>query len=107
MKMKMKKLLLRSCVLVLALTAGASAQNDWKGFYVGMNAGGTASHSDAFTTTVVGTYFNTTSLPAIAGAGAQHPNATGFNGGGQAGYNFQSGRFVAGFEIDYGALKLS
>ena len=52
---------------------------------------------------------NTPSTPNVtvvdaAGSGTSHPN--GFTGGGQAGYNLQSGGFVYGVEVDFGALNL-
>lgn len=95
------------CVFVAAASAQSSHTN-WKGFYIGGNAGGHSSTSDAQTSTVFSPtgYFATTSVPAIATYGNQKPDAHGFTGGGQFGFNLQKDRFVAGFEADFGALLL-
>ncbi len=87
----MHKFLL-SCVMVFVLTAASFGQ-DWKGFYVGGNSGGVKGHSDAFTSTVFSPtgYFALSSVPAIAAVGHQTLSPSGFTGGGQAGYNFQTG----------------
>ena len=90
---------------------------NWSGFYVGGNAGFAWGHSDATTTTDCPAtnppgYIcsqNTASSANVsvvdaAGSGTLHPN--GFTGGGQAGYNLQSGNFVYGVEVDFGALNL-
>jgi outer membrane immunogenic protein len=84
-------------------------QFNWTGWYVGLNAGGAWGRSDPGTTTVVGPggYFVPSSPPAIAAAGAQGINSSGFTGGGQAGYNWQSGRVVFGLEADVGYLGLN
>lgn len=96
-----------TAVVIFALAAGSAAQaeDQFKGFYVGFNVGGVGGRSDARTTTVAGSYFDPTSPPAIAIAGAQDLSGPGFTGGGQAGYNFQSGKFVFGLEADFGVLK--
>ena len=91
---------------------------NWSGFYVGGNAGFAWGNSDATTTTDCPAtnppgYVcsqNTPSTPNVsvvdaAGSGTSHPN--GFTGGGQAGYNLQSGSFVYGVEVDFGALNLN
>src|ERR1700724_2953793 len=62
------------CVMVLAFAAGVSAQTtDWKGFYIGGNAGGVKGSTDAFTSTVFSPtgYFALSSVPAIAAVGKQ------------------------------------
>ena len=46
-------------------------------------------------------YFATSSVPAIATAGQQTDNTNGFTGGGQLGYNWQSGNAVLGIETDF------
>jgi outer membrane immunogenic protein len=77
------------------MAAPAPPPCDWSGFYVGIHAGGawgswTANDLD----------------------GWNFPNPSwdydvaGFNGGGQAGYNFQFGQFVVGFEGDIGYMNL-
>ena len=108
--MKLARFFAISVVTVLALTAAGSAQSaDFKGFYLGANVGGANGNSDARTSTVFSPtgYFATTSVPAIATAGAQNLSPTGFTGGGQAGYNFQHKNFVLGFEADFGGMSLS
>src|SRR5262245_20206924 len=64
---------------------------NWTGWYVGLNAGGAWGHSDNSTSTVFNDpgYFDPTSIPAIASAGAQSTDLSGFTGGIQAGYNWQ------------------
>ena len=80
----------------------------WTGFYVGGNLGVVNGKAKARTTTVFATtgYFNVTSPPAINTAGAQTVTSNGFTGGGQAGYNHQSGAIVVGIEADIGAMRL-
>jgi outer membrane immunogenic protein len=98
----------RSCAMVLVLAAASFGQS-WKGLYVGANIGGGKANSDAFTNTVFSPtgYFAMSSVPAIAGVGAQKLNPNGFTGGGQAGYNFQSGHWVLGVETDLGGMSLN
>lgn len=81
---------------------------NWTGFYVGLNAGGAWSWSDAATTTIFSSpgYFATTSPGAIAIAGAQRPNGSGFTGGLTAGYNWQASNIVFGIESDFNYLGL-
>jgi len=85
-----------------------AASYDWTGFYLGVNAGGAWSQSDAATTTVFSPtgYFATTSPGAIAIAGAQRINASGFTGGLTAGYNWQASNIVLGLESDFNYLGL-
>jgi outer membrane immunogenic protein len=85
-----------------------AASYDWTGFYLGVNAGGAWSQSDAATTTVFSPigYFATTSPGAIAIAGAQSINASGFTGGLTAGYNWQASNIVFGLESDFNYLGL-
>jgi outer membrane immunogenic protein len=85
-----------------------AASYDWTGFYLGVNAGGAWSQSDAATTTVFSPtgYFATTSPGAIAIAGAQRINASGFTGGLTAGYNWQASNIVFGLESDFNYLGL-
>ncbi|HXB19892.1 MAG TPA: outer membrane beta-barrel protein, partial [Candidatus Solibacter sp.] len=98
------------CAMILALAAGVSAQTtDWKGFYVGGNAGGVKGSADTFTSTVFSPtgYFAMSSVPAIAAVGKQKLSPRGFTGGGQVGYNFQTGHFVLGLETDFGAMHVN
>ncbi len=74
----------------------AASVYNWTGFYIGGNAGygwgrvkpGTVSFYDPIDT-LAGT---------LAGLNS---DTSGFIGGGQAGYNFQSGNFVFGLEADF------
>jgi outer membrane immunogenic protein len=99
----MKKILLSS-VALLGLTAGAMAADlpsraapapvfaavpvfTWTGFYVGVNAGAgfNANNKDIV-------------VPGFGVIGSN--DDVGFTGGGQVGYNYQFGQFVAGLEAD-------
>ena len=77
----------------------------WTGFYVGLNAGGIWGSSGNRSTTVFanGFPFLTTVWP---GGGVGSGNG-GFIGGGQAGYNWQTGAFVLGIETDFDGTSLS
>ena len=46
-------------------------------------------------------------MPAIAAVGAQTVNSNGFTGGGQAGYNLQTGNIVWGVEVDFNYFGLT
>jgi outer membrane immunogenic protein len=106
--------------LVLTSTLGASAADmptkaavyapvamyNWSGFYAGLNAGAAFGRASTQTSTTVGTYFATTSLPAIATAGNQSANKVGFTGGLQLGYNWQMNNVVVGVEGDFGYMGL-
>lgn len=106
----MNRSLMLGCVVTIVLLAGVTAKaDDFKGFYGGGYVGGAFNKSDAKTTTIFSPtgYFAISSPPAIAPVGAQKPNASGFTGGGQAGYNFQTGNVVLGFEFDFGSMSVS
>lgn len=106
--------------LVLASTIAASAADmptkapvyapvavyNWSGFYAGVNAGAAFGRASTQTSTTVGTYFAATSIPAIAAAGDQSANNTGFTGGVQIGYNWQINSAVIGLEADFGYMGL-
>jgi outer membrane immunogenic protein len=109
MRCVLKKFFAGTCVLIFALIAFSSANaQDFQGFYVGGNAGGVKGNSDAFTSTVFSStgYFAPNSIPAIAAAGHQPLSPRGFNGGGQVGYNLQSGHWVFGVETDFGSMHI-
>ncbi|MGH9818898.1 MAG: outer membrane protein [Pyrinomonadaceae bacterium] len=76
----------------------------WTGFYVGGYVGGTSVKATASTSTTftTGGYFAVDSPAAISTVGTQQLSRSGFSGGGQVGYNHQSGRFVIGAEADFG-----
>jgi outer membrane immunogenic protein len=81
---------------------------NWSGWYVGLNAGAAFGHAHDTTTTVFSPtgYFATTSPGAIAIAGDQTMNNTGFTGGIQLGYNWQMNNTVFGIETDFGYMGL-
>lgn len=98
------------CLLLLAVFAAIPANaGDFKGFYVGGNAGGVKGNSDVFTSTIFSPtgYFAMSSVPAIAAVGHPGLSPRGFTGGGQAGYNFQGGHWVFGVEADFGSMHVS
>jgi outer membrane immunogenic protein len=79
----------------------------WTGFYIGLNAGGIWSSGSRSLTLIdphagVDGAFLNGALPGGLGSG----NA-GFIGGGQAGYNWQTGAFVLGVETDFDGTTLS
>src|SRR5271168_974053 len=76
----------------------------WTGFYVGLNAGGifsSGSRSVNFLNPVANAFL-ARDEPGGLGSGQ-----TGFLGGGQAGYNWQTGAFVLGVETDFDGSTLS
>ena len=79
----------------------------WTGFYIGANAGGVwgSGGGSSSTTTVFanGFPFLTADFP----SGNLGSSNTGFIGGGQAGYNWQTGAFVLGVETDFDGTTLS
>jgi outer membrane immunogenic protein len=79
--------------------------NSWTGFYIGLNAGGDWGRSNDPTSTTFCTlptcYLSAGNVPAVNAAGAQSINTSGFTGGIQGGYNWQSGSLVAGVEADF------
>ncbi|MBB3809356.1 outer membrane protein [Pseudochelatococcus contaminans] len=110
----MKKVLLAGVAAVSLVASGAAFAADlpsrqiepiapvvapifsWTGFYVGVNAG-YAWNSNNSDRVFNGTYF----------VNSSNSNDGGFTGGGQIGYNYQFGQFVAGVEADinYADLK--
>ncbi len=76
----------------------------WTGFYVGLNAGAVwGSGSVSSTLFANGFPILATDWPGGNLGGSQ----TGFIGGGQAGYNWQTGAFVLGVETDFDGTTLS
>jgi outer membrane immunogenic protein len=76
--------------------AAATPAWNWSGFYVGLNAGGLTNHTDIRERSVetfspTDTFENTNS---------DSLQKTGFIGGGQIGYNWQTGQTVIGVEAD-------
>jgi outer membrane immunogenic protein len=106
---EMKKFFAGICLLAVVLMGTSAFAGDFKGFYVGMYAGGAKGSSDATTTTVFDPagYFNPASPADVARAGSQQIDPGGFTGGAQAGYNWQGTNWLVGLEGDFGALKVS
>jgi outer membrane immunogenic protein len=100
-----------TCVFAFVLLAfgAASAQNEFTGFYVGANGGGTFGRLQVDTSPVFSPtgYFATTSTPAITAASNQTISTNGFNASGVIGYSHQWDNFVFGLEADFGSMSLS
>lgn len=93
-----------------AMAAPAMAQEDWTGFYVGLNGG--ASWGDTSLRVQVGNGSGTIAVPPADAAlinrtGSDDNNKTSFTGGIQAGYNYQSGSWLFGLETDFGFFDIS
>src|SRR5271166_3433873 len=104
----MKRLLLASAA-VAALAAPAFAADlpvayptkapayvaayNWTGFYVGVNLGGAWARN-----TNTDTFFNAAGVP--VGINSSSSTNSGVIGGGQIGYNWQTGNLVFGLEAD-------
>ena len=69
----------------------------WAGFYIGANAGVAWNHAE-FTDLGAVAFFQPFGFP--NGTTYWSPKKAGFTGGGQIGYNFQSGNIVYGVEAD-------
>jgi outer membrane immunogenic protein len=117
----MKFLLRTACLVALAASPAIAADMplkappmvapvySWTGFYIGVNAGAALETFDPTTSTIFSRtgYFANSSVPAIGGAGVQTTESTAFIWGGQAGYNWQTGNAVYGFEVDFDSLHHS
>src|SRR5262249_35234443 len=124
----MKKLSVR-CVALAALVAAPAMAADnavkapypvpppipaWTGAYYGLNAGWSWTR-DGVSTTVASSFCNPTlgGCPAIAGLAVAtvpptfNTKSNGFIGGGQLGYNYQSGAIVWGIETDFQAASIN
>lgn len=73
-----------------------AAVYNWTGLYAGVNAGGVRSHSDITWTTD-----DSSIATALADAATGKLTTSGFTGGGQIGFNLQSGSLVYGIETDF------
>jgi len=77
----------------------------WTGFYVGVNAGGAWGRADTASSTIFAPpadYFaSAINVAQFNLVGAQRDRTSGFIGGAQAGYNWQTGNIVAGIETDF------
>ena len=115
----MIRLKLKACAMGLALATallafaptGFAQDANFKGFYIGGNVGGAFGTSNATTSTVYDPspagYFPSSPVDDVNNNGLQHLSPSGVSGGGQAGYNIQSGHFVLGAVVDFGAMNLS
>lgn len=112
-KSVMSGLALASATALLSVSAfadGPSALRPWTGFYVGVNAGW--AWGDADLRSKFGcpddfcAYVNPDNLGLVGGLGTGSFNADGFTGGVQAGYNWQQGKVVLGYEVDFNAFDL-
>ena len=76
----------------------------WTGFYVGVNAGGAWATGN----TTINAFFPANSIYyANYNNNTLGTGASGFIGGGQAGYNYQSGAAVFGIETDFDGTSMS
>jgi outer membrane immunogenic protein len=114
---------LGSAVVAMSLCAGISVQNaaaadmptkapaaptadpTWTGWYLGLNAGGDWSASEASTSTTsvpgAGLQLSALAIGLINGVGSPTDiHASGFTGGAQGGYNYQMGQWLVGVEAD-------
>jgi len=106
--MEFRKIAALGCLAVAGLLAAGSAKaSGFTGFYVGGNIGSALGRSDATTTNVAGDYFASTSVTAIAAAGAQKLSSSNVTGSGHAGFDLQAGGFVVGVEGEFGYLGVS
>jgi outer membrane immunogenic protein len=111
MRCVLNRFLRGTCVFAFALVAlcSAKAQSDFKGFYVGGNAGVALGRFSVDASPIFSPtgYFASTSTTAITSASSQQIKPNGLTAGGQAGYNYQWDNFVLGAEIDFGRMDLS
>lgn len=76
----------------------------WTGFYAGLNLGGAWGRSDLDTLVVGG--FGPPNQVLVSSLDTLRLSPNGFTGGGQAGYNWQSGNWVFGLEADFSYFGL-
>ena len=112
MRCVLNRFLKGTCALafvLFALGSAKAADEDFKGFYVGVNAGGAFGRPEVDTSPIFSPtgYFAATSTPAITAASGQKIEPNGFTAGGQAGYNWQWDTVVFGLEWDFGKMDLS
>lgn len=99
--------------------AGSADTESWDGFYAGVTVGADFADADlnssttfcggfnltipsnAFVAGPNGCYFAQSSVDLVNAAGNQSVSSTEWSGGVLAGYNWQSGNFVAGAEVDF------
>lgn len=91
-----------------AKQSSGGSETNWTGFYAGGYLGSNFSRTNTNTSTVFasGGYFTQGEVLAVNNiAGRGQINDSGFSGGAQGGYNYQSGSWVVGIEADFGANK--
>jgi outer membrane immunogenic protein len=79
---------------------------NWTGFYIGANVGG-AWERESSQLVVVNdpvNYFAALAVPGVNASGSQSLSRSGFTGGGQVGYNLQTGQWVWGIEADINGI---
>lgn len=110
----MKTGLLASAAMAAALLVAPAAfaqpaVYDWTGFYIGLNGGGSWSNSDlnSHVDASTNTYFLPGNLASVNSNGHGSISPSGFTGGAQGGYNWQSGALVLGAETDFEAIDIS
>lgn len=103
-----KTLLASASAAALACVAAPSAKAapppiyNWSGFYIGVNAGMAA--GDTTPNWIANAFASPFSLATVGVP--PNTNARGFAGGGQAGYNLQTGPYVYGVETDFTWMNL-
>src|SRR4051812_1874516 len=107
----MTKRLLFLSVTTLALASGSAAfaQDDWTGWYLGGNLGGAWGDTKVETRVAPGsgaTVIPPGDVTALNQPTSEDDNDSGFTGGIEGGYNYQSGGWVWGIESDWGAFDL-
>jgi outer membrane immunogenic protein len=85
-----------------SMAPALSPAHNWSGFYAGLNAGG------AFGTSNLSTNFvdingtpRSAFQPPVVATDSRALTSSGFTGGGQIGYNYQSGQWVFGIEQSF------
>ncbi len=77
----------------------------WTGFYLGANAGGAWSSADV--TSTINPVLNPPADAILDAADSPSLRGSGFTGGGQLGFNYQSGFAVWGIEADFDYFRTS
>lgn len=90
-----------------AYTPPVAPVYNWTGFYAGLNAGGVWGNSDVTYTFSTFGFSGGPGAALLASNTTGNENTSGFTGGGQIGYNYQTGAIVWGIEadIEYTGLK--
>lgn len=106
------QVLLFTCALLLSAQSTRAQSDEWDGFYVGGNVGASSDKSDAEATLTINQVTNLfvtgsglVVVPATSRDFAASRRETNWSGGGQAGYQWQSGGFVFGFEGDVNPFR--